>query len=423
MTTDTDARAAANGEAFRRMVGARPRLVGAGLAADFVDELRERRVHHAGPPIAWDDMAAVMQGALIAATLAEGWAATTEEGEAMLASGAVSTGSNQDHATVGPMAGPVSASTPVWVIEEESSGDIVVTPFHEGFGKAQCMGSTSAQTLERFHHTGQRMVPVCDAALKALGGIDLTPLVAEAIARADELHNRCVAGTSMLVGQLALGGLRAELAHAELADTLERLGANGQTFATPVMAWCRSLLRAAEGVPGSSLATTYGRNGATVGLKLSGTGDGWFVAKAPMADCHYIDGYGPEDATPDMGDSGIVEIGGIGAFVMAAAPAFAAKVGETAEDGIAHTLEMYEICHGENPAIPLAVLGGRGAPLGIDAEKVVATGISPLHNTAVAHNVPGTGSVGTAMVRGAIGCYEQAFAAFAPSGVGTAGDA
>jgi hypothetical protein len=282
------------------------------------------------------------------------------------------------------------------------------------------MGSTSEQTLERFHHTGQRMVPVCDAALKAIDGLDLTPLVAEAIARADELHNRCVAGTSMLVGRLAIGGLRAEVAHADLADTLERLVANGQTFATPVMAWSRSLLRAADGVPGSSLATTYGRNGATVGLKLSGTGDGWFVAKAPWADTNYIDGYGPEHATPDLGDSGIVEIGGIGAFVMAAAPAFAAKVGETPEDGVAHTLEMYEICHGESPAIPLAVLGGRGAPLGIDAEKVVATGIAPLHNTAVAHNVPGTGSVGTAMVRGAMGCYEQALAALDSTGVAAA---
>ena len=94
MTTETDGRSAANDKALRRMVDARPRLVGAGLAADFVPELRERRVHHAGLPIAWEDMAPVMQGALIAATLAEGWAATAEDGEALLASGAVTTGAN-----------------------------------------------------------------------------------------------------------------------------------------------------------------------------------------------------------------------------------------------------------------------------------------------------------------------------------------
>lgn len=42
----------------------------------------QRRLHHAGPPIAWPDMCGPMRGALIGAALAEGWAAGIAHREA-----------------------------------------------------------------------------------------------------------------------------------------------------------------------------------------------------------------------------------------------------------------------------------------------------------------------------------------------------
>jgi hypothetical protein len=417
MTDIAHIRAAANDEAFARLVAARPRLVGAALAGELIPELRERRVHHAGPPIPFAEMCAPLQGALACAVMLEGWAPDASSALALLGAGAVTTGANNDHASVGPMAGPISASTPVWVVEESGSGAIVVTPFHEGFGHAQCMGSTSDETLERLRITGGEIVPVIDAALRAGGGIDLTPWVAEAILRGDELHNRCVAGTSMLVERLGLYGLEAGVDAPRLAGALKILAVNGQTAATPVMAWAKSMLDCASGVPGSSIVTAYARNGTTVGLKLSGTGDQWFTAPGMLIKAKYLEGFGDEDATLDLGDSAAAEIGGVGAFVAAASPAFARMVGETPADGIEHTLSMYPLCHGESPHVVLPVLDWRGAPLGIDAALVVSTGVAPIHNTAVANKIAGAGIVGTGLVRGAMGCYEQAMAALADAPV------
>ena len=45
----------------------------------------ERRLLHAGPPIAWPEMCGPMRGALIGASLAEGWATTPEQAVRLLA--------------------------------------------------------------------------------------------------------------------------------------------------------------------------------------------------------------------------------------------------------------------------------------------------------------------------------------------------
>lgn len=393
------------------MLSAKGRLVGAGLAGDLLPVLEGRRVHHAGPPIAFEQMSSPMRGALVAAVLLERWATRSEEAETLLASGAVETAANNDHSTVGPMAGPVSASTPMWVVEDMGSGRRVFAPFHEGFGKAQSMGAYGSDTISRIRTTASVVVPVVEAGLQALGGIDLNHFVAEAIERGDELHNRCKAATSMLMNYIVYGALQAGVDTQRVTSAYKHLSANSQTAATPVMAWAKLACSLAEAVPGSSLVTTYARNGTTVGLKISGCGERWFIDEAPMVDGNYLHGYGPEDATPDLGDSAIVEVGGVGAFVMAAAPAFAKVVGESTAQSADHTLEMYKITHGENRSLRIPALEWRGAPVGIDAVKVIETGITPIHNTAIAHKAAGIGIVGTGMVRGSMRCYRAAIEA------------
>ena len=48
------------------------------------------------------------------------------------------------------------------------------------------------------------------------------------------------------------------------------------------MAACKAMLDAAHGVAGSSLVTAMARNGVEFGIRLSGTGDAWFTAPAPV---------------------------------------------------------------------------------------------------------------------------------------------
>jgi hypothetical protein len=172
---------------------------------------------------------------------------------------------------------------------------------------------------------------------------------------------------------------------------------------------------AAHGVPGSSLVTAMSRNGVRFGIRLSGTGERWFEALAPVVHGLYFPSYGPEHAAPDMGDSSITETAGLGGFAMATAPAIVQFVGGTPQDAIANTREMTHITLGRNNGFTLPAMNFTGTPAGIDARKVVDTGILPVINTGIAHREAGIGQIGAGVTRAPMACFRQAVWALARS--------
>jgi hypothetical protein len=113
----------ANEEAVGRMAAGLPVLVDIAPAGEVIPGLRERMITHSGPPIEWERMCGAQQGALIGMVLYEGWAKTAEEARAMLAAGEVLLEPNHHHQAVGPMAGTISPSAPVWVVENRAFGN------------------------------------------------------------------------------------------------------------------------------------------------------------------------------------------------------------------------------------------------------------------------------------------------------------
>ena len=87
------------------------------------------------------------------------------------------------------------------------------------------------------------------------------------------------------------------------------------------MAACKAMADSAHGIEGSTVVTTMARNGTEFGIRLSGTGDAWFTAAAPVVDGLFLGGFAAGDANPDIGDSAITETVGLGGFAMAASPA------------------------------------------------------------------------------------------------------
>ena len=150
------------------------------------------------------------------------------------------------------------------------------------------------------------------------------------------------------------------------------------------------------------------RNGTEFGIRLSGTGEAWFTAPAPVVDGLFLGSYTAADANPDIGDSAITETVGLGGFAMAAAPAIAGFVGGTASGAIRRTLEMYEITLVEHPNYRIPVLEDRGTPTGIDATLVTRTGIVPHINTGIAGREPGIGMVGAGLVEAPMACFVTA---------------
>jgi hypothetical protein len=168
------------------------------------------------------------------------------------------------------------------------------------------------------------------------------------------------------------------------------------------------MLDAAHGIAHSSLVTAMARNGVRFGIRLSGTGDAWFEAAARPVDGLYFPGYGPQDAAADLGDSAITETAGLGGFAMAASPAIVQFVGGTPAQAIANTLSMAHITLGHNHAFTLPAINFGGTPAGIDARKVLDTGIAPIINTGIAHKDAGVGQIGAGITRAPLECFALA---------------
>jgi hypothetical protein len=132
-----------------------------------------------------------------------------------------------------------------------------------------------------------------------------------------------------------------------------------------------------------------------------------------VVDGLYFPGYSMADAAPDLGDSAIAETAGLGGFAMAAAPAIVNFVGGTPDDAIANTAAMGHITLGRNGAFTLPAMNFSGTPAGIDARKVVDTGILPVINTGIAHREPGIGQIGAGITRAPLDCFAQAVTALA----------
>ena len=403
----------ANAQAIQRVLGATPVLVGVGRARDVIPGMAEDLLLHAGPPITWGRMSGPVRGAVIGALLYERRARTDAEAVALVESGRVRFDPCHHHAAVGPMAGIVSPSMPVYVVENRAGGNRAYSTLNEGYGKVLRYGAYSPEVLERLRWMEDTLAPAIGRALELAGGVDMKVLIAQALQMGDEGHNRNRAGSALLGRLLAPHLVRTGLPTEQQSQAFRYLADNDLVALNPVMAACKATMDAAHGIPASTLVTAMARNGTEFGIRVSGLGDRWFTGPAETPRGLYFPGFTAADANPDVGDSAITETAGIGAFAMAAAPAIVTFVSGTARDALASTLEMYEITLAENPAFGIPALDFRGTPTGIDIRKVVRTGILPRINTGIAHRQPGVGQIGAGLVRPPSACFEQAVAAMA----------
>ena len=402
--------AEANRTAVARILGARPVLADVRPAADAIPGLAERTILHAGPPIAWEAMCGPVRGAVIGALLFEGWARTPDDAAHLAASGDVRFEPCHDHGAVGPMAGIVSPSMPVVVVENRTAGNRAYATLNEGLGRVLRFGAYDREVLDRLGWMRDVLGPALARALTHGGPVDLKLLIAQALQMGDECHNRNVAGTSLFTRALAPALVRAVDGPAAAA-ALDFLGANAHFFLNLSMAACKATLDAAAGLPGSTVVTAMARNGVEFGLRLAGTGHRWFTAPAARIEGLYFPGYGPDDANPDLGDSAITETAGLGGFAMGGAPAVVRFVGGTPAEAVAHTRAMYGITLGVNSEFALPALGFAGTPTAIDARRVVESGIAPVINTGIAHRKPGVGQVGAGITRAPLEVFGLALRA------------
>ncbi|MDQ5848107.1 MAG: DUF1116 domain-containing protein [Pseudomonadota bacterium] len=404
---------AANAQAADRYLAAQPRLEGVGIAREVLPGMGERMILHAGPPIAWERMCGPMKGAIVGAILYEGWASDAERARAMAQSGEIAFDPCHHHGAVGPMAGIISPSMPVWMVVDPIHGNRTFSNLNEGLGKVLRFGANGPDVIARLKWMEKTLAPTLRAGFEILKELDVKPLMAQALHMGDEVHNRNVAASALLIKRLVPALLKSSAPAQDVAAVIEFIAGNDHFFLNISMAACKAMLDAAQGVPGSSMLTVMARNGVEFGIRLSGLGERWFTAPAPVVNGLYFPNQSIKDAAPDLGDSAITETAGVGGFAMAAAPAIVKFVGGSAQDALAYTLAMTHITLRRNGAFTLPALDFAGTPACIDARRVVDTGILPVINTGIAHKEPGIGQIGAGVTRAPLACFTQAIAALA----------
>jgi hypothetical protein len=400
----------ANQEAVRRIRRGQPVLVGMGAARDVIPGMHAHMILHAGPPIEWGRMCGPTRGAVMGALIYEGLAKDEKEAEKLAASGEIEYSPCHHHHAVGPMAGVVSPSMPVFILENKAFGNRTFCTQNEGLGKVLRYGGMGAEVYARLKWMASDLYPVLDRALQSLpNGIDIKSLIAQALHMGDECHNRNRAATSLFLRAIGPALARTNRDNEVLAKVVEFIDRNDHFFLNLSMPAGKAMLEPAEGIPGSTIVTVMARNGTDFGIRLACMPERWFTAPAGRVQGLYFPRYTEKDANPDIGDSTITETAGYGGMAMAAAPAITQFVGGTPQLATRTTLEMYEITFGEHENLTIPALNFRGTPLGIDVRKVMETGILPQINTGIAHKDPGVGMVGAGILRAPEKCFKDAF--------------
>ena len=92
----------------------------------------------------------------------------------------------------------------------------------------------------------------------------------------------------------------------------------------------------------------------------------------------------PADGAPDIGDSAVLELVGLGGAAAAGSPAVGQIVG-----GMGEAAELSDdldrVCVGRSTRFTLPNQGGRGTPLGVDVRRVVELGVTPKVTTGILH--------------------------------------
>jgi hypothetical protein len=389
---------AANKEALKTILNSKPFIIGMGKALEVIPGMKKNLLLHAGPPIVWDKMCGPMKGAVIGALMYEGLADTQEKAEQLAASGKIEFSPCHEHATVGPMAGIVSPSMPVFLLQNEEYGNKGYCTMNEGLGKVLRYGAFSPDVVERLKWMETVLYPALKKAIEFIGKIDLKNIIAQALSMGDEVHNRNRAATSLLYRTLAPAIIQTMTDKDTAASVLEFINKNDHFFLNLSMGASKISLDAARNIKYSSIVVVMARNGTEFGVQLSGTGGKWFTGESPVPDALYFTGYTKEDANPDIGDSSITETAGLGGFAIAASPAIVQFVGGSTKDAINYTLKMYEITAGENNIYKVPYLNFRGTPTGIDAIKVAEKNVLPFIDTGVAHKKAGIGQIGAGVL-------------------------
>jgi hypothetical protein len=399
----------ANAEAFARLNDADPWVVDVRPAREVLPDYRDNLVLTSGAPMAWHDYTGGQREALIGGALFEGLAGSRDEAIARFATGEIEVGACHDYAAVGSLAGIYTASMPVFVVENRAHGNRGFCNFYEGKEPRRLnYGCYDQGVHERLLHVNTVLAPVVGEAIRRRGGIALKPLIARALRMGDEVHSRNAAASILFNREVLPAVLDMVDDHVPgVRETMLHLAENDYFFLRLSMAAAKASADAMV-VAGSTLVSAMAFSCRGFAIKLAGLGDTWFEGPPPIHQGKLFAGHTEDEITWMGGESPITETIGLGGFAQACALSLQEYQGGSPEVMIERNRDMYAITHGENSTYRIPLFGFRGTPTGIDARKVLNTGVLPVMDVGLAGR--DGGQIGAGVIRAPRECFADALA-------------
>jgi hypothetical protein len=404
----------ANAEVVRRLDESVPLLVDVDTAGDVVPGLTDRMLMHCGPAIEWADVCDPLRRSMRAAVVSEGWARNVREANRLLADGAIELEPAYRHDTVLPMASAIGPSVPVFVVDNRDAGTRAYAPINQGPGETAWFGRETADAIARLDFLRETAGPMLRRIVESVGPIDLFALAAQGVQIGDDVHMRTQGTTSLFIRDL-LPQLAALPDDGRVGFALYLRG-NHLFFLNLAMAAAKAAAMWAEPVEGSSIVTMMCRNGTSYGIRLAGSEEIFVAASPPVEDAMYYPDYGPDTSAPDIGDSAILELVGLGGAAAAGSPAVAGFLPGGLTDAAAMTVHMASICADESTRFKLPTRNYRGTPLGVDVRRVVELSRTPKVTTGILHAHSGVGQIGAGVATAPIECFQAALHSLAARG-------
>ena len=401
----------ANAEAVRRLDQSVPLLVDVAPAENLVPDMSGQTLLHCGPAIEWADVCDPLRRSMRAATVAERWAESIEEADRILADGTVRLEPAYRHDTVLPMASAIGPSAPVFAVDNRDGGTRAFAPINQGPGETAWFGRETPAAIARLEFLRDVAGPMLRRVLDSSGPIDLFALAAQGVQIGDDVHMR-TQGTTNLMIRNVLPQI-ASLPDGGRVAFADYLSGNHLFFLNLAMAAAKSAAMWAEQVEGSSIVTMMCRNGTTYGIRVAGSSEVFISEAPPVADAMYYPDYGPATSAPDIGDSAILELVGLGGAAAAGSPAVAGFLPGGMSDAVAMSEQMTSICAAQSTRFKLPTWNYRGTPIGVDVRRVVELNTTPRITTGILHASSGAGQIGAGVATAPVECFRAALRALA----------
>lgn len=296
--------------AFDKVSACEPQWAGMCKVSDVLHSA-EKVLLHAGPP--FNDVQRIpapVMNSLCVGAIYEGWADDSSQARDLIISGDIKTAAAQDHDIVVPLAGVVSPSMQLMIVNDARQPEKrKYSVLNEGMVHCTRLGVMDPELPEHLIWLNTTLSSWVGLCLEH--PIKILPVIEQSLIEGDDCHGRTIVGSALIVKELRNRSKQPS------ADDIDSFLDSSIAFSLNIwMAACSLMMAAAENSPGSALITRAGGNGMEFGVQVAAQPGQWIVSRAPAIKGNIEAAHSERKSLGAIGDSAVVDFMGLGGQVL-----------------------------------------------------------------------------------------------------------